>query len=324
MNEELSKEMVEAKKPLPQWFRWTLISVGIVAILAVAIFFAFGRNDIQRDQGADITKNEADTSKQTGAKTIKGEVSSQKSNPASNIDADNPPKFVQADFVELDKVYMISKFRSGDGHDFSVGSGETCRSMKHYFSSMDVSQPDYKQEGGMNKSAMPMPTVDKDVKIFSPVDGTLSAENFDQVAFDQELDLVPDKYPELRIRLMHVQLAPNVVSGTKVKAGDMIGLVLANQSFDLAIDFKNGSKGGFISYFAAMPDDIFAKYQARGVGTREDLITTKAYRDAHPFECVSGTEQFVSSYAQEDPANNLVYLSGYQAISDKMNVRYKK
>lgn len=46
------------------------------------------------------------------------------------FDIKNPPKFIQADFVELDKVYVISKFRSGVGHDFSLGD-EKCRSMKH-------------------------------------------------------------------------------------------------------------------------------------------------------------------------------------------------
>jgi len=239
----------------------------------------------------------------------------------SQIDPDNPPQFIQADFVELDKVYMISKFRSGDGHDFSVGSGENCRSMKHYFSTMDANQPDYKQEGGMDKSAMPMPTIDKDVKIFSPVDGTLSAINYDQVQFDQELDVVPDQYPELTVRIMHVQLAPGVTGG-KVKAGDTIGLVLANQSFDLAIDFKSGNESGFISYFAAMPDSIFAKYQARGITSRDEMITSKEYRDAHPFQCAPGTENFLENYAQEDQAGNLVFLTGYQAVSAQLNAKY--
>jgi hypothetical protein len=46
------------------------------------------------------------------------------------------PKFIQADFIELDKIETISLFRSGVGHDSSdaPSTGETCRSKKHYCS----------------------------------------------------------------------------------------------------------------------------------------------------------------------------------------------
>ena len=49
---------------------------------------------------------------------------------------DHLPKFIQADFIELDKIESISLFRSGVGHDSTENPsiGETCRSKKHYFS----------------------------------------------------------------------------------------------------------------------------------------------------------------------------------------------
>src|SRR6266550_2197475 len=47
------------------------------------------------------------------------------------IDKNNLPKFIQANFIDLDKIFSISKFRSAAGHSFAGGS-ETCRSMKHY------------------------------------------------------------------------------------------------------------------------------------------------------------------------------------------------
>lgn len=258
-------------------------------------------------------------------KSSNGSLSSSKSSQQTSgvkIDPDNPPKFIQADFVELNKVFLISKFRSGDGHDFSQGSGETCRSMKHYFSTMDLTQPDYKQLGGMDKTKMPMPTIDKDAKIFSPVDGTLQVVNSESVQFNQELAVTVDKYPDIRVRMMHVQLAPGVKDG-KVKAGQLIGLVLANQSFDMAIEDdqgNNGNKVSYISYFAAMPDNIFAKYQARGVKSRDDLIISKAYRDANPFSCKAGTEEFAQNYAYlslQAEQENLVKLSGYDQMTQK-------
>lgn len=237
-----------------------------------------------------------------------------------DFDPDHPPYFIQADFVELDKVFMISKFRSGTGHDFSVNSGETCRSMKHYFSSMDPAQPNYKsKENPGDKSVYPIPTVEKDVKIFSPVDGTLKFVDFDQIAFNRELSVTPDAYPEINIRLQHVQPIPGIKEG-KVKAGEPIGLVLANQSFDLAIEagLSGKNKTGYISYFSAIPDSILKKYQARGIQSRDDLIITKEYRDAHPFSC-HGKEEFDENYAFDDPVNNLVYLSGYNEISKKVD-----
>ena len=47
--------------------------------------------------------------------------------------AGKPAQFIQADFIDLEKIVAISKFRSGSGHDFSQETDETCRSMKHYY-----------------------------------------------------------------------------------------------------------------------------------------------------------------------------------------------
>src|SRR5687767_2314823 len=45
-----------------------------------------------------------------------------------------PRDLITASFIDVDRVYMVSKFRSAAGHDFSSGvKDETCRSMKHYF-----------------------------------------------------------------------------------------------------------------------------------------------------------------------------------------------
>lgn len=248
------------------------------------------------------------------------------------IDGDNPPKFIQADFVELDKVYSISKFRSGMGHDFSIGSEETCRSMKHYFSSMDPSQPNYKMiSGGKDKKGgWPRPVEGRDVTIFSPVDGrvvNIAHEGDDWL--QDEIIIVPDSNKSIRIRLLHITPINGIEFRIKVTAGQKVGLVLANQSFDLGIEQVTPWKTTYISYFAAMPDEVFAKYKARGVKNQNDLIFTKEYINAHPWQCVKGTEEFVENYVgtPEGDALNIVKLTGYDQISAQVRAQmdqYKK
>lgn len=253
----------------------------------------------------------------TADSSQKNEVNTNTKTESGLFDYNNPQKFVQADFVELDKVYEVSKFRSGVGHDFSYGTGESCRSMKHYFTSIDPTQPDYKQLGGGDKAEFPAPSIEKDVKIFSPVDGTLKTVNYDNIAYNQELAIVPDDYPEITIRLMHVQNAPGIKDG-KIKAGGLIGLVLANQSFDIAIQVmtKGPNKMAYVSYFDVLPDSLMKNYIARGVKSREQLIITKKYRDTHPYQCV-GKEVFVENYLVTEPIEaNVVQLSGYDEVAE--------
>jgi len=63
----------------------------------------------------------------------------------------------------------------------------------------------------------------------------------------------------------------------------------------------------YISYFEVMPDSVFGKYQALGVKNREDLIISKAARDAKPLKC--NGEWFAEHY-ESDP-NNFVYLNAH-------------
>ncbi|HLE49032.1 MAG TPA: hypothetical protein VI819_03315 [Patescibacteria group bacterium] len=286
--------------------RWILI----VILIPLLIFFLFVLKGIVKDI-AQLKQEKF----QEAEKTVDEEPP---------IDPDNPSKFIQTDFVELDKVYSISKFRSGMGHDYSYLSGETCRSMKHYFSTYDDKQPNYKYEG-LSIENFPTPTLENDVKIFTPVDGFLDFDD-SGVSYNQELRVAPSAYPNISIEFQHVQRAPNVNKG-KVKAGELIGLVLANQSFDLAIQtdiIEQGVKKiGYISYFAAMPDNVFTKYQARGVKNRGDLIITRKYRDTHPLNCRSDQGFFAKDYLSVDgrPAH-IFDLTGFKEMDAKMQVKY--
>lgn len=308
-NEGETKSFFQRLYPAPLrhgWVKWALLTVVLIAIL-IPIGYKLA------------SKKSGDTKD----KKIVASSSVPEETEVEAIDPDNPPKFIQTDFVELNKVYSISKFRSGMGHDYSYLSGENCRSMKHYFTSLDASQPTYKYEG-LSIENFPAPTVEKDVKIFSPVDGTLDFAD-EAVSYNQELNVTLDAYPRITISFQHVQKAPDIKKG-KVKAGDLIGLVLANQSFDLAIQTETTANGekkiGYISYFAAMPDEIFAKYQARGVKTREDLIISREYRDAHPLSC-HGKEVFDKDYPAVDGRAAHIYdLTGYSEMVARIDALY--
>lgn len=273
-----------------RWFRWVLLGVGVVVIGGIIFIFLYMRLSL-----------------------------------FPTVDGDNPPKFIQADFVELDKVYSISKYRSGVGHDYS-DSDETCRSMKHYFSSMNPAMPNYKAQK-LEMKDWPAPVEGQDVTIFSPVDGKILRVDHqkEKGRVGDEIKIAPDAYPKVIIRLMHVTpINDSIKAGKKVKAGEKVGLVLANQSFDLAIDQNTLFNSENISYFAAMDDSVFVKYRARGVSSPNDLIITKEYRDAHPLQCSDdGIGSFVNSTdTPEYEEENMVFLSGYDEIIPIVREQY--
>ncbi|MEK7595329.1 MAG: hypothetical protein AAB443_01905 [Patescibacteria group bacterium] len=222
----------------------------------------------------------------------------------AKIDLNNPPKFIQADFIDLDKIYSISKFRSGSGHDFS-GNGETCRSMKHYFNTQDTQEKFDSWDGG----TPPPPTLGKEIDIFSPVDGEIISVENNQNPIGSQVYIVPNNAQQFKIRLFHIYLLPQLKQGSQVKAGQKIGVISTYQNTDIAISagFLNRT---FISYFQVMPDSIFAKYQTRGVGSRNEFIITKEERNSNPLTCKG--EQFVGRQNNPERDEDFVRLSGWE------------
>lgn len=195
----------------------------------------------------------------------------------STIDTDNPPQFIQANVVDLGQVTLISKFRSGAGHDFSSGSGETCRSMKHYFYNVGPN------ERLLPKEQLPDPVEGKDRTVFSPVDGKIDRIERGDRRLNDEIIVIANSQSSIRIRLQHVTPLAAVKTGP-VSAGQPVGV--AGQSFDVAMErlIFPTMKNQYVSYFAAMPDDVFAAYEAKGI-TRDQLIISKQQRDAEPLQC---------------------------------------
>lgn len=235
-------------------------------------------------------------------------ISRQNTRLGTTIDTANPPKFIQADFIDLSRIYSISKFRSGEGHDFS-GNGETCRSMKHYFTpQIDASIKPAKAADG--RSIPPLPDGKTDINIYSPVDGKIVDIQSERLPVGEQIYIRPDSAKDFTIRLFHVYKVTGITKGTTVKAGQKIGVISKDSATDISVE---GGRGQYVSYFEVMPDSLFAAYQQRGVEKRDDVIISKAYRDAHPIPCnqdQNGDQGFDYPSDYDHEADN-AYLSGY-------------
>lgn len=183
------------------------------------------------------------------------------------------PKVLDANYVDLPKIERISRFRSTVGHSYVDGSGETCRSMKHYY------QPYY-------------PDVDwTTVDIYAPASGTILTITPDGT-FGKKILLRPRDLPAMNIEIFHFNPDPGIVVDGWLNAGDHIGKHASNNtSSDIAVYFGGREDGTLVSYFETMTDAVFAEYQARGVPSRAAAIITKAERDADPVPC-AGESQF--------------------------------
>lgn len=218
-----------------------------------------------------------------------------------DIDVNNPPQFIQADFIELDKVAAITKFRSGWGHSYT-GNDETCRSMKHEFvwKRLPGLSEYQKKELALRDSGVVINdeviaelkrsiTHDKNsptANFYSPVDGKVT-EIGESSGVGNLIAIKPDKAPGYRVRMYHVWIEPDIKVGSRLKAGQMIGKSYLDVGWgDISIRYNYIRGVRVISYFQAIPDNVFEKYKARGVKSRDDLIISKDYRDAHPLRCL--------------------------------------
>ena len=181
-----------------------------------------------------------------------------------------------ANYIELDKISQISKFRSGIGHDY-WDDAEQRRSMKHYFVPKE----------NVNWSSL---------RIFSPVSGTI-VRLTEEWAGTQVQVQSADGYVFI---LFHVKLAHPLVVGEKVAAGDTLGTHIGSQTYsDIAVGHSVNNAWRLVSYFDVMPDSIFQFYKARGISTRADCIISKEARDADPLNCTGdtfGTQGTISNW----------------------------
>ncbi|MFA5803068.1 MAG: hypothetical protein WC879_00365 [Melioribacteraceae bacterium] len=168
------------------------------------------------------------------------------------------PQFVNSDYIELNKICQISKFRSGIGHDYS-DDFEHCRSMKYY----------YMPCGGTDWSS---------VKIYSPVNGIVD-RIFDEWAGTQ-IQIKSDQYPNFIFIIFHLKLLSPLNVGDKVVAGKQIGTHIGSQTMsDIAVVQITNTGRKMISYFDLMTNSLFQNYQLRGLTSRNDLIISAEARN---------------------------------------------
>lgn len=215
-----------------------------------------------------------------GDNPIQGSITGTKSAWATyDVDVNGIPKFIAEDGIELVKIQQVSKFRSGEGHDYS-DDFESCRSMKHYFYPKD----------GVDKAT---------VKIFSPVNGAVigTTEEWDgpELWKGTVVGIKPKDYEAFHLAIFHINLNNPLNVGDIVTAGQELGksqkISGTVSDFAVGVHTPNGYK--LLSYFDVMTNSIFQDYQERGVVSRDEAIISKKERDADPLTCDG--EEFVDS-----------------------------
>lgn len=217
-----------------------------------------------------------------------------------------PPKLV-ANFMDIDKIRQISKYRSCAGHTVVPQDGrEMKRNMKHY---IEV-YPELKKEDT--------------VELYSPYDGYVSLIRADlEDKLEGEIWIAPDRgiltaLPPFNLwmfSLEHVMPRKDLKVGTKVKAGELVGyasfLVAERRdpTFDViygtmglpmkTLDNWNSPFGNLDSIFNHMSDEVLAQYQQRGI-TKENIILSKEERDKTPCVYMDQGPYFNNS---DEPAN---------------------
>ena len=181
-----------------------------------------------------------------------------------DVDLNGIPQFVDVNYIELNKIHQISRFRSGIGHDYS-DDFESCRSMKHYF--------------------QPKSTVNwSEVQIFSPVAGTVA--NITVEWAGAQIRIRSAEYPAFFFIIFHVSLIDGLNVGAPVSAGQQIGTHIGSQTMsDIAVGVSTPGGWKLISYFDTITNSVFQAYQARGMDSRQDAVISREERDGDPLTC---------------------------------------
>jgi hypothetical protein len=183
---------------------------------------------------------------------------------AYDVDLFGVPRFVRVNYIDLTRIFQVSKFRSGAGHDYS-DSVERCRSMKHYFMTPDTT-----------------------TTIRSPVAGVVSILRDDFVG--TQVVITSDAQPDFSFIIFHVALDAPLVIGQRIGEGQRLGTHVGLATYsDIAVEVNGPAGYRFVSYFDTLTDEAFVPFRARGAVSRDDFILSKAERDAYPFKC-SGQE----------------------------------
>ena len=217
----------------------------------------------------------------------------------NDIDSKGIPKFVSVNYIDLSQtdgagkplINKISRFRSSEGHDYS-DRFENNRSMKHYFA-----------------------TPNSQTKIYAPVSGTITQctkETYENSGY--QLHIASDSYPAFKFIIFHMEPIKDFIFGEKVTAGQVLGNHTRNEytfSSDIAVKVYTLKGDRLVSYFETLTPEALKPYTDRyaisnpGRDFLEDVIISKAERDAHPLH-LKGKDAFAD--AESDPLEQDVFL----------------
>jgi hypothetical protein len=212
---------------------------------------------------------------------------------------DRPPVgLVTSNIIDLDRVFDISKFRSGAGHDYSYDAGESCRSMKHYFGHAHTYGADHKPTRSQATATEPA------INVYTPFDGVVINSGGGGPP-GHDIQIMSLQHPQFFVRFFHVDALPSMHFGSQVKSGQPIATIGPKDGMDVSIEANSiiAPHGVLISLFQVMTDQAFAPYAALGY-RREDFIISREFRDAHPLQC-QPQGQFTS---HTNPSEDLLYL----------------
>jgi hypothetical protein len=205
-----------------------------------------------------------------------------------DIEANGVPKFVKQDYTQLEKIYEISRFRSGIGHDYSDGA-ESCRSMKHYYAPYEAYR------------------TNDIIEIYSPVKGVIESivnesHGSSEGLKNKQIRIMSNDQHAFIFILFHVDLiSTDIAEGRIVEEGELLGharmyypdLNEYSHNYDIAVRVYTPAGSRYISYFDTMTDSLFTSYIVRGAQSRDDFIISREERDADPLTCIG--ESFVDS-----------------------------
>ncbi len=198
--------------------------------------------------------------------------------------ADVPP--ITANPIDANRLFAVSKFRSDDGHDYSVNAwdGEICRSMKHYLN--------WNQNQVNNQPVRSQPSPDHpNINVYAPFDGAIVDIEQEHTPIGHQVHIASNKNPSYFVILFHIDLLPGLKVGSRVSSGERIATVGPMDGIDVAYEaLMMTGKTVYLSIFQYMTPQAFAPYAKLGFRP-DDFILSRAQADALGYGC--NGEQFV-------------------------------
>ncbi|MFW9990038.1 MAG: hypothetical protein ACFFC3_15430 [Candidatus Odinarchaeota archaeon] len=190
------------------------------------------------------------------------------------------PQFVENDWIDLQYISNISKYRSTIGHGYPNDDYPT--SNKHYFNPYETY------------------TNNNTIKVYSPVSTKIIKIEWEQHRLNdgtirgQQVHLKSIEHPSITFIFFHINTQETgIYEGQELSAGEWVGYCDCRENCNTDIAIKHGRK--IVSWFQLITDNLFAFYQGRGISNRSIMIKTDIE--------VQWSEDHGYSFSHSDPAD---------------------